>query len=54
MPQKNCSIFKSYFLRLAKKVISKLPLLPNIFTESKIAAYHDNNSESKDLNFQVV
>ena len=33
--------------------ISKLPLSPNIFTESKIASYYDNNTVSKDLNFQL-
>ena len=33
-------------------MVSKLPLSPNIFTESKIASYYDNNAVSKDLNFQ--
>ena len=33
---KNCSIFKNYFSSLAQKLVSKLPLSPNIFTESKI------------------
>ena len=33
--------------------ISKLPLSPNIFPESKIASYYDNNTVSKDLNFQL-
>ena len=34
-------------------MVSKLPLLPNIFTESKIASYYDNNAVSEDLNFQL-
>ena len=50
---KNCSIFKNYFSSLAHNVVSKLPLLPNILTESKIASYYDNNAVSKDLNFQL-
>ena len=33
-------------------MVSKLSLSPNIFTESKIASYYDNNAVSKDLNFQ--
>ena len=33
--------------------ISKLSLSPNIFPESKIASYYDNNTVSKDLNFQL-
>ena len=33
---------------------SKLPLSPNIFTESKIASYSTNNVVSKDLNFQLL
>ena len=28
--------------------------MPNIFTESKIASYYDNNAVSKDLNFQLL
>ena len=51
---KNCSIFKNYFSSLAQNLVSKLPLLPNIFTESKIASYYNNNVVSKDLNFQVL
>ena len=35
-------------------MISKLPLSPNIFTESKIASYHNSNVMSKDLNFQLL
>ena len=50
---KNCSIFKNYFSSLAHNVVSKLPLLPNILTESKMASYYDNNAVSKDLNFQL-
>ena len=50
---KNCSIFKNYFSSLAHNLVSKLPLSPNIFTESKIASYYDNNAVSKDLNFQL-
>ena len=33
---KNCSIFKNYFSSLAHNLVSKLPLSPNIFTESKL------------------
>ena len=40
---KNCSIFKNYFSSLAQNLGSKLPLLPNIFTESKITSYYNNN-----------
>ena len=50
---KNCYIFKNHFSSLAHNLVSKLPLLPNIFTESKIASYYDNNAASKDLNFQL-
>ena len=50
---KNCSIFKNYFSSLAHNMVFKLPLSPNIFTESKIASYYDNNAASKDLNFQL-
>ena len=35
-------------------MLSKLPLLPNISTESKIASYYGNNAVSKDLNFQLL
>ena len=49
---KNYCIFKNYFSSLAHNLVSKLPLSPNIFTESKIASYYDNNAVSKDLNFQ--
>ena len=41
---KNCSIFKKYFGSLAQNLVSKLPLSPDIFTESKVAW--------KDLKFQ--
>ena len=41
---KNCSTFKNYFSRFARNLVSKLPLSPNIFTESKIASYYDNNA----------
>ena len=51
---KNCFIFKNYFSSLAQNLVSKLPLSPNIFTESKIASYYDNNVVSKDLNFQLL
>ena len=33
-------------------MVSKPPLSPNIFTESKIASYYD--AVSKDLNFQLL
>ena len=51
---KNCSIFKNNFSSLAQNLASKLPLLPNIFTESNIASYYNNNAVSKDLNFQLL
>ena len=51
---KNCSIFKNYFSSLAQNLVSKLPLSPNIFTESKIASYYNNNVMSKDFNFQLL
>ena len=51
---KNGSIFKTYFSGLAQNLVSKLPLLPNIFTESKITSYYDNNTMSKNLNFQLL
>ena len=51
---KNCSIFKNYFSSLAQNLVSKLPLLHNTFTESKIASYYDNKAVSKDLNFQLL
>ena len=51
---KNCSIFKNYFSSLAQNLASKLPLSPDIFTESKIASYYNNNAVSKDLNFQLL
>ena len=51
---KNCSIFKNYFPSLAQNLVSKLPLSPNIFTESKIASYYNNNVVSKDLHFQLL
>ena len=47
---KNCSIFKSFFFNLVQKVLSKLLLSPNIFTESRVASYYDNIN-FKDLNF---
>ena len=44
---KNCSIFQNCFSSLAHNLVSKLPLSPNIFTESKIAPYYENNAVSK-------
>ena len=44
---KNCFIFKNYFSSLAQNLVSKLPLSPNIFTESKITSYYDNNAVSR-------
>ena len=35
-------------------MVSKLPLSPNILTESKIASCYDNNAVSKKLNFQLL
>ena len=54
LKDKNCSIFKNYFSSLAQKLVSKLPLSPNLFTESKIAFYYNNNVVTKDLNFQLL
>ena len=51
---KNCSIFKNYFSSLAQNLISKLPLSPNTFAESKIISYYDNNAVPKNLNFQLL
>ena len=48
---KNCSYFKKYFSSLPHNLVSKLPLSPNIFSESKIESYYDNNAASKDLIF---
>ena len=50
---KNFSIFKNDFSNLLHNLVSKPPLLLNIFTESKIATFYDNNVVSKDLNFQL-
>ena len=47
---KYCSIFKSFFSNLAQNLVSKLPHSPNVFTESKVAFYHDD-IKFKDLNF---
>ena len=51
---KNCSIFKNCFSSLAQNLVSKLPLSPNVFTESKIAFCYNNNVVSKGLNFQLL
>ena len=51
---KNCSIFKNYFSGLAQKLVSELPLSPNIFNKSKIESYYSDNVMSKDLNFQLL
>ena len=48
---KNCSIFKRFFSNLAQNLVSKLPLSPNVFTESKFASYYDD-IKLKDLNFE--
>ena len=48
---KNCSIFKSFFSNLVQNLVSKLPLAPNVFTESKVASYYDD-IKFKDLNFE--
>ena len=45
---KNYSII-NYFSSLAQNLVSKLPLSPNIFTESKITSYYYNNAVSKDF-----
>ena len=49
---KSFSIFQSYFSRLAQNLVSKLPLLPNIFHESKIASYYGN--KAGDSNYQLL
>ena len=48
---KNCSNFKSFFSNLAQYLVSKLPLSPNVFTESKVASYYDDIKYT-DLNFE--
>ena len=35
---KNCSIFENYFSSFAQNLVSKIPLSPNFFTQSKIAS----------------
>ena len=49
MPQKTAPFLKTIF----QVLVSKLPLSPNVFTESKITSYYDNNAVSKNLNFQL-
>ena len=49
---KNCSIFKSFFSNLAQNLVSKLPLPPNVFTESKFPSYYDD-IKVKDLNSEI-
>ena len=51
---KNCPIFKSYFSSFAQNLVSKLPPSPNIFTESEVASFYDNNAVSIELNFQLL
>ena len=53
MPQKTALFLKIIFQVLLITLVSKLPLSPNIFTESKIAFYYENNAVSKTLNFQL-
>ena len=53
-PTKSCSIFKNCFSYLAQNLESKLPLSPNVFAESKIASYSDNNAVPKHSNFQLL
>ena len=48
MPQK----IKSYFSSLAQNVVYRIPLLPNIVTESKIVSCYDNNTVQKFFSFQ--
>ena len=50
---KNYSIFKSFLSDLVQNLISKLPPSPNVFTESKVASYHDN-IKFKNLNFEFA
>ena len=47
----NCSVSKSFFSNLAQNFVFKLPLSPNVFTESKVASYYDD-IKLKDLNFE--
>ena len=42
MPQRTTPSFKIYLSSLAQNLVSKLPVSPNIFTESKTASYFDN------------
>ena len=42
------------FSNLTQNLTLKLPLSPNIFTESKVPSYYDNNALSKYLNFQLL
>ena len=53
MPQKTAPSKKKIIFQVLD-LVCKLPLLPNIFTESKIASYYDNNEVLKDLNFQLL
>ena len=52
MPQKTAPVLK-LLSSLAYNLVSKLPLSPNNFTESKIALCYNNNVASRDLNFQL-
>ena len=54
MLQKTAPSLKKYFSSLAQNLVSKLPLSPNILTESKIATYYNNNAVSEDLNLQLL
>ena len=51
---KNCPILISYLSSLALNLVSKLPPSPNIFTESKVASYYDNNAVSIELKFRLL
>ena len=48
---KNCSVFKSFFSNLVQNLVSKLPLSPTAFTESKVASYYDD-IKFKGLSFE--
>ena len=43
--------FQKFLSNLAQYLVSKLPLSPNVFTESKVASYYDD-IKLKDLNFE--
>ena len=49
MPQKTAPFLKTIF----QVLVSKLPLSPSVFTESKIASYYENNAVPKNFEFST-